>query len=153
MTTGQLLTLAAVVAGVYAMQRYQSKPKGIRNNNPLNIRKSNIQWRGKVGDDGEFEIFDTAHNGIRAAARNLRTYRQSHGLTTVAGIIGRWAPPNENDTSNYSNFVLNRTGLAPGVSLAVSDYPKLVEAMIMLENGQQPYSMNEIEQAVKDGFA
>jgi hypothetical protein len=161
-TLTALVIVGLLFAGV-AMNRYnKSQPRGIRNNNPLNIRKSGTAWQGKVGNDGEFEIFDSAHNGIRAAARNLRTYANSHGLRTIAGIISRWAPgagrnadgsTYSQDTGGYIASVARNTGIAADKLLTVADYPAVIAAMIHHENGQQPYSKDEIQQAVQDGFS
>ena len=105
-------------------------PRGIRNNNPLNIRKSADKWQGKAGDDGAFVIFDTPENGIRAAGRLLKTYRDKHGLNTIRGIVNRWAPPNENNTEAYIAFVEQKTGFFRDLTLNASDYPAVIAAMI-----------------------
>ena len=48
--------------------------RGIRNNNPGNIRVSKDQWEGMTGDDGAFVIFDSPESGVRALAKNLQSY-------------------------------------------------------------------------------
>lgn len=128
-------------------------PRGIRNNNPLNIRKSADNWQGKTGDDGAFVTFDTPHNGIRAAGRLLKTYRDRHGLNTIGGIIGRWAPPNENDTVSYIASVEQKTGISRNQRLNDEDYPAVVSAMIYHENGQQPYDAQLIREGVYAGIS
>ncbi|MBF4328050.1 structural protein P5, partial [Vibrio anguillarum] len=75
--------------------------RGIRNNNPANIEDNGTPWRGRMGNDGRFIIFDSPVNGIRALARILNTYKVKHGLNTIEGIINRFAPPVENDTNSY----------------------------------------------------
>lgn len=128
-------------------------PRGIRNNNPLNIEFNPAnKWQGQTGTDGRFAIFTTPFFGIRAAGRLLRNYRNNHGLNTPRGIISRWAPAFENNVSAYLNSVTKRTGFFPDLILNQSDYPKLVEAMILHENGQQPYTMQLIAEAVNAGF-
>lgn len=128
-------------------------PRGIRNNNPLNIEfNAANKWDGQTGSDGRFAIFTAPFFGIRAAGRLLRNYRNSHGLNTPRGIISRWAPAFENNVSAYLNSVTKRTGFFPDLILNQSDYPKLVEAMILHENGQQPYTMQAITEAVNAGF-
>ena len=64
-------------------------PVGVRLANPLNIKRSSINWAGKsaVQAHAVFETFDSPHYGIRAAARNLLTYYRVHKLETVAAII------------------------------------------------------------------
>ena len=87
-------------------------PRGIRNNNPLNIRRNGSHWVGlrPKQTDPDFFQFQTMAWGFRAAFRILRTYWHAYGLHTVKQIITRWAPPNENATSSYVQTVLG--GLA-----------------------------------------
>ncbi|WP_252730788.1 virion protein [Colwellia sp. E2M01] len=129
-----------------------STPRGIRNNNPLNIRTSNDDWFGSVGNDGSFVQFETAEHGIRAASRILKSYRDKYGLTTITEIITRWAPPTENDTDSYINSVAQKVGVSAEESLSEIDYIKLIEAMIYHENGQQPYTISTIQDGFKMGF-
>lgn len=91
--------------------------RSARNNNPGNIRATNIQWVGKTGNDGAFEIFDTQENGGRAMMINLRTRINSASPATMANIITAWAPPNENDTNEYIAFVTRETGIPANQTL------------------------------------
>ena len=52
-------------------------PRGIRNNNPGNIRRNGDPWQGlaKEQNDREFFTFKSAVYGIRALARLLITYQ------------------------------------------------------------------------------
>ena len=143
----------ALIGGAFLlMTLHKQEPRGIRNNNPLNIRKSADNWQGSVGDDGEFVQFAKATKGIRAAARILKNYRDRYGLDTVSGVVNRWAPPNENDTGSYINSVSQRIGVAPNQTLTDVDYPRLIAAMIHHENGKQPYSFDVIEEGFREGF-
>lgn len=115
-------------------------PKGFRNNNWLNIRISNNNWQGKIANntDGKFEQFETPELGIRAAARNIRTYGQ-RGLQTVKDIISTWAPASENNTSSYIQNVASRMGVDPNQTLDLNDTDtmvKLISAMTISENGR-----------------
>lgn len=125
-------------------------PKGIRNNNPGNIEDNpRNQWRGQVGDDGRFAIFDTPVNGIRALARLLFNYNKIYGLSTVSGIINRWAPDSENNTSSYVADVSNRLGVHPQQRIDLAQMmPGLVKAIIRHENGQQPYTETQIDAGI-----
>lgn len=83
--------------------------RGIRNNNPANIRRG-CNWKGlaKVQPDREFCQFVTMTWGVRALLVTLRTYVVKHHLHTVGEIINRWAPPSdENNTEAYIKFVEN----------------------------------------------
>jgi len=120
-------------------------PRGIRNHNPGNIRRSADAWQGLAKDqnDAEFFQFVEPKYGIRAIARLLIAYQDRIGLRTVEGIISRWAPPVENQTSAYVAHVAAALGVGPTEPLDVHDYRvlrPLVEAIIRHENGCQPYS-------------
>src|SRR5574337_394778 len=97
--------------------------RGLRNNNPGNIRynpKNN--WIGQTGQDADgFAIFDKADNGIRALARLLKNYQTVYGLNTVAGFISKWAPPDENDTVAYIASVANQLGVSPNQPISLLD--------------------------------
>lgn len=122
-------------------------PRGIRNNNPGNIQRSDIQWEGKIdGHDPRYESFDTPEAGIAALAQNLRSY-EAKGINTVERIIGRWAPATENDTAAYIATVAKELGVKPNEGLKLSD-PKLLigltKAIIKHENGRQPYTDEQL---------
>ncbi len=91
-------------------------PRGIRNNNPLNIRRSKDQWQGLRAQqtDSQFCQFETLVYGWRAAFVLLtRTYYHKYRLYTIRMIINKWAPPNENLTATYIQNVSRLTGIAP----------------------------------------
>lgn len=115
-------------------------PRGIRNNNPMNIRIGNT-WHGEVKypDDKEFEQFVAMEYGIRAAFVILRRYIKRYQINNVEMIISRWAPHNENDTKAYVKFVCDKTGFSPNKELRFEDKEdmiKLVSAMCQYECGQ-----------------
>lgn len=68
-------------------------PRGIRNNNPLNIIHSGAKWQGlsNIQPDKTFCKFTSMAFGIRAAVLILRSYRKK-GFTTVQEIVTRWCP-------------------------------------------------------------
>lgn len=78
-------------------------PRGIRNNNPLNIRRGNSKWQGMKPrqTDRDFCQFATIDYGYRAAFKLMQTYYEKYGVRSVADLIGRWAPPSENRTREY----------------------------------------------------
>ena len=143
--------VAAFIIGIVIMKQFKT-PRGIRNNNPLNIRVSNDKWLGLVGGDGAFFQFESAVYGLRAAARILKNYRDKYGLNTIVGIVNRWAPPNENNTQSYINSVAGKVGVDANQVLNDADYKQLIAAMIYHENGEQPYSIDEITQGFEMGF-
>jgi hypothetical protein len=129
----------------------QSQPRGIRNNNPLNIRYSAANnWQGQTGTDGEYAIFDEPENGIRAAAKLLNRYITVYGLVSVSGIISRWAPATENNTQSYISAVSNKLEVLENEPILwPTQAQELIKAMIHHENGVQPYSNETINEGIK----
>lgn len=123
------------------MTSQKKTPRGIRNNNPLNIRIGN-DWQGEKlpNTDGSFEQFTEMKWGLRAGFLLLRNYINKYGLNTIEKIIKRWAPSNENNTKEYIRRVCNHTGLESTTTLDASNSCQmivLVEAMCVVENGQK----------------
>ena len=120
-------------------------PRGIRNNNPLNIRRTGKdQWKGlrATRADASFCQFESMEWGWRAAFYLLtRTYYHTHRLYTIRGIISRWAPPQDhNNTEAYIRNVSRLTGIGPDEPLGIpSQQPArwmmLGVAMAIQENG------------------
>ena len=85
--------------------------RGMRNNNPFNIRKSSNKWFGKInGVDKDFETFDTLVHGYRAGLVLLRTYYIKYHCDTIRKVIERFAPTNENNTKAYIYWLSECTG-------------------------------------------
>ena len=118
-------------------------PRGIRNNNPLNIRRSKDLWKGlrATQQDAAFCQFETLEYGWRAAFYLLtRTYYHKYRLYTIRGIVSKWAPSCENDTSAYIANVSRLTGIDPDEPIGIpSDKPSrwmaVGVAMAIQENG------------------
>jgi len=125
-------------------------PRGIRNHNPGNIRKSADSWKGLIEYDPEYCQFFTPQHGIRAMARILINYEKLYGLNTVTQIIWRWAPPDDgNATAIYADFVARRMGVNRNTPLNVKDnLVPLIKAMIEFENGVQPYDVDTIAEGI-----
>ena len=88
-------------------------PRGIRNNNPLNIRIGN-QWLGERANpnDPAFEQFVAMEYGIRAGFVLLRRYIRHYKRTTIAAIIEAWAPASENNTQRYIDMVIHSQAIS-----------------------------------------
>lgn len=128
-------------------------PRGIRNNNPGNIRVGN-NWQGEVPQaertDRQFEQFISLEYGYRALLITLRTYITKHRLSTLRGIITRWAPNHENDTEAYIRRASEYSGILPGKVLRATDKSelcKLAYAISRVENGRYVGDMALIERA------
>jgi hypothetical protein len=132
------------------MQNFEPS-RGVRNNNPGNLEKNGTKWRGLALEqkDSRFYQFVSPEYGIRALARTLITYYDKHGLATVRDIVERWAPPHENDTSAYVKHVARVAGVGSDQPINVRNYlVPLTEAIIIHENGSNPYDMATITRGV-----
>lgn len=122
------------------------EPRGIRNNNPLNIRKGN-NWKGErhPQTDRSFEEFESMEMGIRAGFKLLKNYITGYGgkvspYNTIEKIVRRWAPPSENATQRYIDFVAKDSGIN---SRSIIDFKSkatmvaIINAMIFVECGQR----------------
>lgn len=130
-------------------------PRGIRNNNPGNIDHNPAnKWQGELPHDKaiepRFSRFVSPEFGIRALAKILLNYQNKHGLNTVRKIINRWAPPVENDTGAYAEQVAKACGVSPDAVISVGQLlPLIVPAIIKHENGQQPYTAEQVSAGIQ----
>lgn len=129
-------------------------PRGIRNNNPFNLRPGDA-WQGLAlppVDGGGYLIFQTSLYGLRAGCIDLVNQQKKHGLNTVRQIISKFAPVTENNTAAYISAVSDQIGVGPDDWLDLTDSGTLqafAVAVIQHENGQQPYDSSLIEQGAQ----
>ena len=142
----------------------QGQPRGVRNNNPLNIKHvPGQEWYGQIGVDwidlddhakGGYCIFKFPWQGYRAGFVTMKTYQRlrlaadGSAIDTVSEIIQRWAPRVPSGTENphqalYISFVRRKMGVAKGEHVDVEDYKTvcgLVDAMVYFECGvEKPF--------------
>jgi hypothetical protein len=125
------------------------KPRGLRNNNPGNIRKNNIVYQGEVvsSNDETFKQFTTMAYGYRAIFVVLHTYQRKYGINTIADIIVRYAPAIENHTTEYIRAVSEASGVPATIHITTTNSDimiPIVSAMSRVENGV-PAVMSEVE--------
>lgn len=128
-------------------------PRGLRNNNPGNIVRTQDKWRGASRDqsaDSRFVVFDSPVWGLRALARVLRGY-VAGGHNSIAKIISRWAPVNENNTAAYVQAVSRSMGVGAAAPLALDDatMARLMAAIVQHENGRQPFDSATFQKAIE----
>lgn len=130
-----------------------SLPRGIRNNNPGNIRHGD-KWLGlaPTQTDKSFAQFISPEYGIRAMAKILMSY-QRRGVVTLGDIISTWAPPVENDTEAYIKHAEKALRMNRSRVILNHNFPELIAFIIKHENGQQPYSMLAINKGVEMAVA
>ncbi len=128
--------------------------RGIRNNNPGNIRQG-ANWQGLNPNgrniDSAFCVFESPVFGIRALAKVLINYKKIHGLNTVRQIVSRYAPPNENQTAAYIQTVAKQLEVYPDTKIDIEERGVLtvfIKAVIRMENGIQPYSDEVIQEGI-----
>lgn len=144
-----------------------TRPRGIRNKNPGNIRGTidgtNVKldpWRGQVGlDDKGFCIFDHEEHGVRALALLMLNYQSRHGLQTIEQLITRWAPPKGNHGRVENNTVAYIAAVCVACGVRYDDriylardrhmLSQLTRAIIKHENGIQPYPPVIIDAGVR----
>lgn len=123
--------------------------RGLRNNNPLNIRRSSESFKGEIiGTDASFKTFLSMGHGYRAAMKILQGYQKNYGLKTIRTIISRWAPPSENDTPSYIATVSRVSGIGADKVVDLmkqNDMTRIVAGMSQVENGTAA-NMDDISQ-------
>lgn len=127
-------------------------PRGLRNNNPGNIRNSDAtDWKGEIATekkrDNVFEEFKDMAHGYRALIKLLQNYRRKHGLQTISDFIRRWAPRTENNTSGYITRVCREMQVPTSFVPDIDDKGTmcaLAAAISLVENGI-PAVMADVE--------
>jgi len=150
-----LLPVALGIVGVLMMIKMNRSnlPRGIRNNNPGNIKRNTIQWQGMrpIQTDPTFVQFVSPEYGFRAMAKILRSYER-RGLISIAHIITTYAPSIENETQAYIDFVATRLGKNPDEPLNLDqDMPALLQAIATFENGAKyevQFDLNSINEGI-----
>lgn len=137
-----------------ALGKWVKLPRGIRNNNPLNIRVGD-KWAGLVPCmiirntedidhlvtqvyDKSFCQFESMAYGFRAAAKLLQNYQDRYNLKTIRDIVRRWAPPTENNTEGYIKLVSSYSFLEDSFEINTHNtlhICNLVWAMCVVECG------------------
>lgn len=113
--------------------------RGLRNNNPGNIRLSNARYLGEVDStDSAFKQFKSMAYGYRAMFVLLHTYQRKHHLNTIAEMISRYAPAVENHTEKYIQAVSDWSGVPATSRITATNgdiMVPIVAAMSRVENG------------------
>ncbi|WP_434627655.1 hypothetical protein [Chromobacterium sp. CV08] len=153
---GQRLAQAAQSELPQKAQSAKALPRGVRNNNP-----GNLQFVGQAGAvkeagaGGRFAVFETPEAGLNAMAKQLVRYGNS-GLTSVQSIIRKWAPSSENNTAAYAAAVAKRMGVGANQSLDMGRpevIRSLMDAMIVRENGYNPYARQMLDASAAAGVS
>src|SRR5260363_218431 len=134
----------------------ENEPRGIRNRNPGNIEYGPFaRSHGALGSDGRFAQFCSAEQGLKALADLLQVYAKK-GRDTIRRIIKRYAPSSENKTEAYIASVAKRLGVGADTPLDMRDsrvIAGLMNAIIRIENGKNPYSADRVSQIAQASTA
>lgn len=130
------------------MKQWKQLPRGLRNNNPGNIRNNSDRFNFEIrpSTDPSFKQFYTMYYGYRAMFVILRNYKKMYGLDTIRKMITRWAPPKENNTAAYIAAVSEASGIPADDPVNVNDREqmiRIVAAMSQVENGE-PAVMSDV---------
>lgn len=115
--------------------------RGLRNNNPGNIRQNSDNFLGEIkpSSDPAFKQFESIEYGYRAIFVTLNTYQKRYGLSTIRAMISRWAPPKDNnDTEAYIRAVSSESGVPENSRITSTNKDvmiPIVAAMSRVENG------------------
>lgn len=139
---GKIIPWIAVAVAVLFMTKgdkpIQSKVRGLRNNNPGNLRPTGARWAGQVipGTDPGFMQFTSMPYGIRALFVDL-VNKHKRGLDTLREILYVYAPPSENRTESYISNVSTATGIAATQKFepTKANLMKIAKAFARVENG------------------
>lgn len=117
-------------------------PRGLRNNNPGNIRSNSDVFQGErvPSRDRSFKQFKTMAYGYRAMFKILANYYRNYQLKTIRQMIGRWAPQNENNTSAYVSLVSSYSGIPADDPVDIGSKEqmiRIVAGMSKVENGRE----------------
>lgn len=117
----------------------------IGKNNPFNVRYNPLnRWLGLSGQRKGFCEFTALYYGIRACFYLISKSYKKKGCVTYKQIIERYAPPSENSTQDYVDFVCHRCGVLPfDFPYLDSDWLNLLYAMSIYEGN--PVSKDELK--------
>ncbi|CAB4151966.1 hypothetical protein UFOVP599_44 [uncultured Caudovirales phage] len=103
--------------------------------NPYNV--GNLR---PPGSSTGFQQPTSYEEGIKSLDNQLKIYGEKHGIKTLRQALNRYAPPSENKTNDYVNYVAQRTGLNPDQEIDFSN-PAVRHVisgpMILMEKGNK----------------
>lgn len=133
--------------------------RGVRNNNPGNIRIG-AHWLGLMPRDqmtaeqakeDEFCVFESPKWGFRAMAVIFKNYARLYGVKTIRAVISRWAPPSENNTEAYINAVADFLAVRPDDLFSFSNRQNqtgLIKAVSIHENGGWKFQITDLADGI-----
>ena len=120
----------------------------MKNNNPLNLRRTGWVWQGlhPRQTDPEYYRFRNAAYGYRAAFMTLRLMVRKKNRHTLARLLKEWAPDADGrDAQLYTARVCALTGLTPHTRIDPLDADRmipLVAAISRIEQHERPHMLD-----------
>ncbi len=116
---------------------YGSEPLSVRDNNPGNMKQNGVIASYNTPEEG----LDAMHRdlALKVAGKSpiMKSRYGNDYQPTIRNVVSTWAPPTENNTDNYVNFVSQHSGLDPDSPLSPQDVPKIMQPMVHMEGGQK----------------
>ncbi|MBW5406401.1 hypothetical protein ACISK3_07875 [Morganella morganii] len=134
--------------------KYNPNSRGLRNKNPGNLRDANNKIGLQGNGDDTMAVFASDRDGLAAMSRQLMLDAEK-GKNRIADYIEKYAPASENNTAEYIKSVSKQTGYDPYESLDMHNpdvLAKLMNAMIRVENGAQPFSYQDVWSGIDDSI-
>ena len=104
------------------------------------VNQFNVGNLRPPGASTGFQQPTSYEEGIKSLDNQLKIYGEKHGIKTLRQAISRYAPPSENKTEDYINYVAQRTGLKPDQEIDFSN-PAVRHVisgpMILMEKGNK----------------
>jgi len=113
-----------------SVQIPQSSRLAYVNNNPANLRFAGQS--GATEGEGGFARFNSPQEGYNALLRQIELDKSRN--LSVSKFINKFAPPTENDTNSYINFVVNSLGVSPTTNISQIPTPQLAKVMALKES-------------------
>lgn len=120
------------------------EPLSVRNNNPGNLRY--VGQEGASPGEGGFARFETPEAGMEAMRRQIELDTQTRGMN-LGQFLNKYAPPSENKTGNYIQFVSQKTGLDPNQPVPAEKIAAIQAAMIEMEGGPRSVAAFKVASA------
>lgn len=151
-----LLEIKPPPGGPEAAKKITQVARGIKNNNPGNISRSEDRWQGLSFDqnDPAYFQFTAPVYGLRALAVVLRNYQRLYNIRTVTRIISRYGPKSPQYAQNVQNYITYTSDyLKVGKDELIdlnndTTLIKVMQSVVNFENGYNPYSTGKYREAV-----
>lgn len=121
------------VVSVAPQKSLDDAPLSVRNNNPGNLRM--VGQSGAQEGEGGFASFDTPQAGLKALEKQVVLDTQTRGLT-LSEFLNKYAPPSENETSRYVDFVSKELGISPDDLISENQVSGVVKSIVQMEGGK-----------------